>query len=174
MLCNRNLFVVVGSIIYLSMSSMTVYGHEHLSCAPLASNMVSWNKPVSIRSAQNISNIQHATIQVGQTINATLFPTRSVQFPVPTEERGGSVSFAGSLQFNITKKSTYRIITDGRPWIEMVQNDKTIPSIKHQHGEKCWGMEKVIDFSLTPGRHILELTGNGKENIKFIVIPVAE
>lgn len=169
------LFLLVSFTTYLAIGSATVYAHEDHSCTPLTGNLASWNKPLIVKTSQTIANLKQANpVPISQTVEASLFPARSVEFPVSPQERGGSVSFAGTLKFDITKKSTYRIITNGRPWVEIVQNGKIIDSTKHQHGEKCWGMEKVLDFPLTPGRYVIELTANGKETIKFMIIPVTQ
>lgn len=169
------LFILACFTTYLAMSSVTVYAHENHPCAPLVGNLALWNKPLAVKASQTIVNLKQTNpIPIAQTVEATLFPARSVEFLVSPQERGGSVSFAGTLKFDITKKSTYRIITNGRPWVEIVQNNKIIDSIKHQHGDKCWGMEKVLDFPLTPGHYVIELTANGKETIKFIIIPVIQ
>ncbi|CAI3939188.1 unnamed protein product [Commensalibacter communis] len=143
-------------------------------CEAPPKEMSSWKEPSSISAAKTSEELSHSTVTINQAVQASLFPTRTVKFVVNPEERGGSVSFAGMVQFNVPTQATYRIITDSRPWVEMVKDGKTIESSKHQHGSKCLGMEKVLDFPLSPGQHTIEFTANGKDTIKFIIVPVSK
>lgn len=145
--------------------------HHQQPCTDLPKDMSSWKEPMAISAAKTGAELSQSVVVINKAVQATLFPTKTVQFVVAPEERGGSVSFAGMVQFDVPTQGTYRVITNSRPWIEMVKDGKSIASIKHQHGAQCLGMEKILDFPLSPGRHTMEFTANGKETIKFIIVP---
>lgn len=147
--------------------------HHQQPCTALPTEMTSWKAPIAISAAKNPAELSQSVVSINKAAQATLFPTKTVKFVVAPEERGGSVSFAGMVQFDVPTPGTYRVTTDSRPWVEMVKDGKAIDSIKHQHEAQCLGMEKILDFPLSAGRHTMEFTANGKETIKFIIVPVS-
>ncbi|WP_338330657.1 hypothetical protein [Commensalibacter sp. Nvir] len=131
---------------------------------------ISWQTPTSVLSSHQKSN--KIEISIGKAYSLELHNKSSVQFAVRPQEPGGRISYAGLVSFNVRQVGTYRIITNGRPWIDIVQKGKIIDAKAHQHGENCQGAEKILDYALSPGDYDMEVASSGKKKIKLFIIPV--
>ena len=52
-------------------------------------------------------------------------------------------------------------VTDTTTAGEKVAHGATVVSTAHGHGPPCSGIRKVVDFTLTPGRYVVQLTTGG-------------
>jgi hypothetical protein len=76
---------------------------------------------------------------------------------------------AGVFGFTIKKPGTYRISLSASAWIDVVAGSSAVTSASHAHGPACSGIAKMVDFSLTPGRYILQLSGAETPNVTAMV-----
>lgn len=76
--------------------------------------------------------------------------------PARIAEPGSS---GGMALFQVTRPGTYRVALGGPAWIDVVRAGRSLPAAAHGHGPSCTGIRKMVDFKLSPGRYILQLTG---------------
>ena len=65
----------------------------------------------------------------------------------------------GVFPLTVTRAGRYRVALDGPVWIEMAQGGRKLASVAHGHAPSCSGARKMVDFDLTPGSYILQLSG---------------
>ena len=112
-----------------------------------------------------------ATVSVGQAALVSLHPAKHLALaPAP---RGATEGSGGTLTLAVTATGTYRVALGGGAWIDLVQQGKALASIAHNHGPKCTGVRKLIDFKLTPGNYTIQLSGSAEDSVALLVAKVA-
>lgn len=137
--------------------------------APLTGELASWAAPSPIEAAGNAKGLTAADLPMGQAADVKLLQTPDVQYPLPPEKPGGSVSYGGLVGVDIVDPGTYRVALGSGAWIDVVKDGKTVTSVKHGHGPACTGIRKMVDFPLQPGRYTLQVAANGTQRITMLV-----
>jgi hypothetical protein len=65
---------------------------------------------------------------------------------------------AGVALFQVARPGTYRVALGSGAWVDVVRGGRAIAAAAHGHGPQCSGIQKIVDFRLTPGRYVLQLT----------------
>ncbi|GBR27430.1 hypothetical protein AA0473_1433 [Acetobacter orleanensis NRIC 0473] len=111
-------------------------------------------------------------LTVGKSVAAHLRSTAEMQYVARPEEPGGKVSSGGMFAFDAPAAGTYRVMLGSRAWLDVVQDGKTVVSSDHHRGPACSGIGKMVDFPLTAGRAVVEVSGSGKPDMTVMVIRV--
>jgi hypothetical protein len=142
------------------------------SAAPPAAcpaELGAWSTKVSARAAATTGNVSKAQLVVGKAVTATLLDTPKVKFPLRPEQPGGSVSHGGLFNLTIAEAGTYRIALSGRPWIDVVRDGKGLESSAHGGAGGCTGIVKLVDFPLTAGTYLIQISGSGDAQLGVLV-----
>lgn len=121
-----------------------------------------WSKPVPLSSG--------GTLAVGQAARLALLPAADLRYPLPPEKPAAPGTFGGFVQVTIDRPGTYRVALGSAAWIDLVADGKALASIAHGHGPDCSGIRKIVDFTLQPGRHVLQLSGNAEAQATIMVV----
>ncbi len=105
----------------------------------------------------------------GIAVAARLSSTQDVRYVVTPEKPGGSVSYGGIFAFTVATPGRYRIALGAGAWIDVLANGKPTTSVAHAHGPACTGIRKMVDFDLSAGRYMLQITGNGAPDLPLMV-----
>jgi hypothetical protein len=98
-------------------------------------------------------------ITIGSPATLSLSPAAGYSFAVKPDRAAAPDSFAIDATFSVTTAGTYRVALSGGAWIDMIRDGKVIASVAHTEGPACSGIRKIVDFPLTPGTYILQLSG---------------
>lgn len=151
----------------------TEHAHGHEACAApaeLSPALAGWNAPAkAVTAAARAGQTGKALITSGEAVAVTLVQTPSVRFAAQPSKPGGSVSFGGMLAFDVPEAGTYRVAQDARSWVDVIEDGKVAESVAHGHGPDCSGIAKMVDFKLSPGRHLLQVSANGAQTMKVMV-----
>ena len=112
---------------------------------------------------------RNALLALGEAADATLQQTPRVAYPVEPGKPGGSVSFGGLLAFDVAEPATYRVALGSGAWIDVVEGGASLVSVAHGHGPECSGIRKMVDYTLKPGRHVLQIAASGEPRIALMV-----
>lgn len=129
--------------------------------------LAGWRTPVAVAAARN-----PVAIPVGKGVRARLLLIGDVVFPVAPARRGDRASHGGVFAFEVARGGRYRVALGARPWIEVVQGGRIIPSAAHAHGPECSPVMKMVDYDLTPGRYLLEVAGSPPATLGMMVARV--
>jgi hypothetical protein len=137
--------------------------------APLPAALAGWSSRTPLAAAAEPAKIDAATLVPGQAVDATLVSTADVHYAQRPEKPGGSVSYGGMFGFTVTDKGLYRVALGSGAWIDMLQDGKPLPSAAHGHGPDCSGIRKMVDFTLEPGRYVLQIAANGSRALPILL-----
>lgn len=98
-------------------------------------------------------------IDPGQTATVRLSPQRDLAYPVAPPLTQPPANHGAILSVEIDEPGRYHVALGAKGWIELVRDGKALPAVGHRHGEPGSGIAKIVDFDLTPGHHVIELSG---------------
>jgi len=127
--------------------------------------LAGWSRREAVAAAR-------ATLTVGRAADLALRPTARAGWRVPPEKPGAADSFGGVATFAVARAGTYRVALDAGAWIDVLENGRPVASGAHGHGPACSGVAKMVDFTLRPGRHVLQVAGNKEAQIAVMVVPI--
>ena len=68
------------------------------------------------------------------------------------------------LALDVREAGTYQVALSDGAWIDVLKDGTAIASSAHDHGAGC----KMVSFTLQPGRHVIQLSGNKEETIGVV------
>jgi hypothetical protein len=137
--------------------------------AILPEAMASWAHPSTLKGGASAHNAKAAAIVPGQAVVMALHPTPRIAYAVRPAKPGGSVSYGGMASFTVQQAGTWRVALGTGAWIDVIKGKKAIASTAHGHGPDCSGIRKMVDYSLQPGRYILQIAANGDDTLSVLV-----
>ena len=129
---------------------------------PLPADMASWVDPIFLKSGD--------MLPVGTAARATM--VRDAKPVVTPKKAAAAGSFGGTLQFRVATPGRYRVSLGAPVWIEVLKRGKPVTSIAHGHGGVCAPVKKKVDFTLSPGDHVLQFSGSARAIVAVFVGPV--
>jgi hypothetical protein len=124
---------------------------------------------VALTSAAASPELEPARLALDQAATVTLHPVGEVRFVTAPEKRGNASSFGGMLAVDVREAGTYQVGLSTGAWIDVLKDGAAVASTAHDHGAECSGLRKMVSFALTPGRHVIQLSGNRDETIRVTV-----
>lgn len=140
-----------------------------VAVAPLPAEFAHWAHNDRLSAAATPDAAQSRVLPVGAARKLTLLPAATVQLLAPPERANTSTSKAGLVAFDIARIGTYRVALSTPAWVEVVSQGKPAKSAGHSHGPECSGIRKIVDFTLTPGRYVLQLNASEASEITAMI-----
>jgi hypothetical protein len=78
-------------------------------------------------------------------------------------------ALAGLALFQIARAGTYRVALGSGAWVDVVRGGRALAASAHGHGPMCTGIRKIVDFHLTPGRYVLQITGSRDATVPVLI-----
>lgn len=69
---------------------------------------------------------------------------------------------------------TYQVTIDGKLWVDVIQDGKTIASGAHSSDASCAAFHKSVRFALTAAPVTLQFSGAGAETVLFTILPAQD
>jgi hypothetical protein len=113
-----------------------------------------------------------AALTLGAASQVALAPTPDVHYALRPEKPGGSVSYGGLLALDVASAGTYRIALGSAAWLDVIGKNGPLRSTAHGHGPDCTSIRKMVDFALTPGRYIVQISANGAPSLTVLALAV--
>lgn len=118
--------------------------------APLPRALAGWANPTPLNGD---------ALSIGTAARVTLRPVDAIRFAVPPERPPAPGSLAGQFTVQIAAAGVYRVALNAGLWVDVVREGRAVASSAHGHGPDCSGVRKMVDFTLSPGRYVLQLSG---------------
>ena len=131
--------------------------------------LAAWPDRTVMKTASSPADLAKAEVRIGRAVDAALHPTPGVHYVLRPEKPGGSVSYGGLYALTVTQAGSYRVALGSAAWIDMVQDGKAVVSTAHGHGPECSGIRKIVDFTLAPGRYVLQISANASDSVPLLV-----
>ena len=135
----------------------------------LPESLAPWTVKGPATSAATAADLPKAALVPGKAVRLTLHPTAEVAYVTQPEKPGGSVSHGGMVQVEITEAGTYRIALGAGAWLDALKYDQPVISTAHTPGKPCSTIRKMVDFPLTPGRYVIQVSANADEVLSILV-----
>lgn len=105
-----------------------------------------------------------------------LAPFETVTFPVtperapkaPNGAKGGWVALPAPAA-----GGTYQVTIDGKLWVDVIQDGKTIASGAHSSDASCPAFHKSVRFELGLAPVTLQFSGAGDASVTFTILPAS-
>jgi hypothetical protein len=170
---DRLLIVVAGALLLAGPVQAQMDDKPAQTCPadPVAppAELAGWAGRVAVTAAGKADMLGAAVLAPGKGADVALLSTPDVTFPVRPGHPGGSVGYGGLLGFTIVQAGTYRVAIGSGSWLEVVRAGQLLTSTAHSPGPACTGVRKMVDFALTPGDYLLEISGNGTPKLPVLV-----
>lgn len=128
-----------------------------------------WGQGSPLPAAATAADAQRNVLPRGAARKLRLLPAATVRLAAPPERADTGTSKAGLAVFDVAEAGTYRVALGGPAWIEVVRGDKPVRSVGHGHGPECSGIRKIVDFPLTPGRYLLQLSASEAPEVTVMI-----
>ena len=77
---------------------------------------------------------------------------------------------AVTRSLHIASAGRYGVAADGKVWIDLIANGRTLASVDHGHGPACSGIRKIVWFDLVVGDYDLALTKGETASVRALVV----
>ena len=128
-----------------------------------------WSSKADVASATKADGVSAAALTVNHGANVTLHPTREISFITQPDKPGGSVAHGGMAGVSIAATGTYQVNLNSGAWIDLFKDGKLVESSAHAPGPACTGIRKTVQFPLTPGQYVLQISANADPEIAVMV-----
>ena len=108
-------------------------------------------------------------IALGKGTGLMLQPVEEVAFAPAPGRAPKPGTFGGVYRVDIVAAGTYRIALGKGAWIDVVRDGKTLESVAHTEGPACSTIRKIVDFTLTPGRYAIQLSGANEASMRILI-----
>jgi hypothetical protein len=140
--------------------------------AALPANLAAWTPGASVAAATDTKSLASAQLPIGTRLEVMLAPSDDVRFMHRPGKPGEPMSKGGMLGFTVTRPGTYRVALGTGAWLDVVSGTTALSSVAHDHGPACSGIRKLVDFTLTPGRYVLQIEGSKDAATPVLVTPL--
>ncbi len=165
--------VLMGGAVFAGTASAQTPQEMPSACAKadvaLPSAVAGWASKTPLDSATDISHLDKTELLEGHAVSLALHPTREVTYPTQPEKPGGSVAHGGLIGVTITSAGTYEVGLGSGAWIDVLKDGAAIVSTAHGHGPSCSTIRKVVDFPLTPGRYVIQISANAEPTLQIMI-----
>jgi hypothetical protein len=124
---------------------------------------------VELKAATASPEFEPARLMLDQAATVTLHPGNDVRFIVAPQKPGAAGSYGGMLVVDVREAGTYQVGLSAGAWIDVLKEGVAVASSAHDHDAGCSGLRKMVSFALTPGRHVIQISGNREDTIKVLV-----
>ncbi|HEX3888321.1 MAG TPA: homogentisate 1,2-dioxygenase [Phenylobacterium sp.] len=135
----------------------------------LPPELAAWTAQTPLAAAASAAGLRKASLTLGKAVTADLPQTPQVHFVTQPEKPGGTVSHGGMFELNIDKAGTYVVALGSGAWIDVLKDGKPLMSTAHARGPACLTLRKMVDFSLQPGRYVLQVSANAEARLPILL-----
>jgi hypothetical protein len=168
---------IVGFAVALGIAGHS-FAQEAPTCAPgqaapPPAEFARWGDAQPLVAATTPVAAQRLPIPLGTAKTLALAFASDVRYAARPERPDAGAGKAGMIAFHIAAAGIYRVALSGGAWIEVVRDGKTTKSVAHRHGPDCGTIRKIVDFQLTPGRYILQLSASDTPEVTVMIAKAA-
>jgi hypothetical protein len=136
----------------------------------LTAELKPWTTRTPVKAAASNGDIKAANLKVGQAYAATLAATPDVKYAATPEKPGGSVSKGGMFGLTVKEAGTYGVALGAGAWVDVLKDGKPLQSGAFGHGPECSTIRKIVNFDLTPGEYVVQISANADAELAMMVV----
>lgn len=125
-------------------------------------NPASWDKPLRYQAARPPA--MKFALKPDTSYELTLSPQDQVKFPVGQVTRKGH---AGVAAIDIARAGTLTVMISNRTFLDLARDGAVLNLIAEPGHPDCPGVRKALNFTVTPGRYLIQLSGSEERVTKL-------
>ena len=94
----------------------------------------------------------------------------SLRYWIAPERKPDPFKYGGLVPIEVKTAGRLVVALDAGAWIDLVRDAKFVPSAKHGHGPACSGIRKMVEFDVTPGRYVLQISSAPADSIRAMAV----
>ena len=138
--------------------------------ANLPAPFQSWTSKTNVEAATTPSGLDTPVATQGKALDVALHPANAVTWVTTPEKPPAAATFGGLLDLKPASAGTYVIAASNGAWLDVLKDSKPIASSAHEHGPACSTIHKQVEFQLTPGRYVLQISGAPEAHIGILFL----
>lgn len=140
--------------------------------ANLPAPFQTWVSKTNAESAVDSADLDAHAAPEGKALNTGLHLAETVTWAAPPEKPLAPMSstFGGLLQLRPALEGTYVVAVSSGAWLDVLKDGRPVPSSAHAHGPICSTIHKQVEFHLTPGRYVLQISGAPEAHITILFV----
>lgn len=103
-------------------------------------------------------------LKPGGTVQIALLDQNQVKFAAGKATRKG---YAGLAALDVPKAGVLELALDNKTYVDLVRGGKALDLAGEPKGHGCPGIQKALDFKVTPGRYVVQLSGSPDKSVKI-------
>jgi hypothetical protein len=128
-----------------------------------------WSDRRPLTASADPAGAQAVSAAIGHGVDLALHPTAELQYAMSPAKADEPTEYGGLLQVDIKDAGTYRVALGAGAWIDLLAGTASIASIAHARGPECSDIRKMVDFQLTPGHYILQISAGRAPVIPLMI-----
>lgn len=128
-----------------------------------------WQSPKPAPAATDDATATALTL--GHAVTVKLAPAPNLRFPAHGPKRPGDAVFGSVFVYTAPAAGTVRIAASGAAWIDLVSGAETLKPRAFGHGPDCSGIQKYVDFVMTPGRYLIRVSAPSADLVLLLGTP---
>lgn len=137
--------------------------------AALPPALAAWPRKHDVVSARNAAGLGAAALAPGHPAHVALHASGDVAYPLAPAKPAAAAAHGGLLRLVVAEPGTYRVALSSGAWIDVVRDGQAVASAVHSHGPACSTIHKLVDFPLTPGAYVLQISGDAGSDVGVLV-----
>ncbi|WP_374526477.1 hypothetical protein [Sphingopyxis sp.] len=94
----------------------------------------------------------------------------SLRYWIAPERKPDPFKYGGLVPIEVKKPARLVVALDAGAWIDLVRDAKFVTSVTHGHGPACSGIRKMVEFDVTPGRYVLQISSAPAASIRAMAV----
>lgn len=78
--------------------------------------------------------------------------------------------FGGMVPIRVEKAGRLVVALDAGAWIDLVKDGAVVISAAHGHGPACSGIRKMVEYDVTQGRYLLQISNAPAQSIRAMAV----
>jgi hypothetical protein len=137
--------------------------------AALPAEMIGWTHRLALPGAVKVAGLTGSTLALGKGVDAILPMTGKIAYLARPRKPDSPKNHGGLFQFAIDREGAYAIALGGTARIDLLRDRAAVAPVSRVDGPSCSTIRKVIDFRLTPGTYVLQVSAYADAKLPLMV-----
>lgn len=100
----------------------------------------------------------------------SLHGSESLRYWVAPERTPDVHKAGGMVPIVVDRAGRLVVALDAGAWIDLVRDGAIVKSAAHGHGPACSGIRKMVEYDVTPGRYLLQISNAPAQSIRAMAV----
>ena len=135
----------------------------------LPAEMIGWTHRPTLLGAAKPAGARGSTLAIGKGVDAILPITNRVVYVAQLKKPGDPKQHGGLFQFTIDKDGAYAVALGAAARVDVMRDTTALIATAHSDGPNCSTIHKTVDYKLTPGVYVLQISASAAPKLALMV-----